>query len=81
MTDMTPNESYERFQEGMKRAVSRARELGEAQKNADWNKIAFRLECLLDNGRKLFLSKALSRQAALKMIEERSKKMEKDLNG
>jgi hypothetical protein len=71
----------ERFSEGVKKAASRARELGDAQKNRNWYKVAFMLEKLLANGTAMFNGKSISRQDALGIIGRREAAMEKDING
>lgn len=81
MSDMSLMESMERFSEGIKKAASRARELGDAQKNRNWYKVAFNLEKLLENGTTMFKAKAISRQDALSMIDRRESMLNKDLNG
>lgn len=81
MSDMTLQESMERFTEGMKKAASRARELGDAQKNRSWYKIAFNLEKLMEHGVAMYKAKAISRQDALAIVDRREAMMNKDLNG
>ena len=78
---MQTTESFERFSEGLKKAASRARELGAAQKNRNWNKIGFMLEKLLKNGEELYRRKSISRQDALLILDKRENKMNQDLNG
>lgn len=74
-------ESIERFREGMKKAASRARELGSAQKDRNWNKLAFQLEKILLQGMDIFGQKALSEQEIMSMTEHRISEMNKDING
>lgn len=81
MAEMLPIESMERFSEGLKKAASRARELGDAQKNRNWYKIAFMLEKLLHNGTEMFKGKSISRQDALAIVNLRESVMNKDING
>ena len=81
MSDMSLQESMERFSEGVKKAASRCRELGDAQKNRNWYKIAFNLEKLLSSGTEMYKSKAISRNDALAILDMREKTMNKDLNG
>lgn len=65
MSDMTLQESIERFNEGLKKAASRARELAVAQKNNNWRTIADNLDGIRHKGRTLYQSHALSRQETL----------------
>lgn len=71
MSAMELNESIERYRESMKKASSRCRELGIAQKNLDWNKIAFYIDSLLTDGMTIYNSKAIGRQAALAIVDQR----------
>lgn len=77
MSSMELNESIERYKESLKKAASRCRELGEAQKNLDWNKIAFMLEGLLTKGTVIYNSKAIGRQDALAIVDQRVIQMNK----
>lgn len=81
MSDMTNIESFERFSEGLKKAASRSRELAVAQKDDQWNKVAFMLDSLCSKGNDIFRGRAIPRQEALKMadnIEERLKERARD---
>lgn len=73
MSEMTDVEAFERFSEGMKRAASRARELGVSQKSNDWGNVANMLDGIRTNGEKMYRARALSRQDVLKMLDERQK--------
>lgn len=68
---MEKNESIERYVEGLKKAADCCRHLGAAQKNREWNKIAFNLEGLLQKGAAMYRNKAISRSDALAMVENR----------
>lgn len=81
MAEMEHTESFERFSEGLKKAASRARELGSAQKNRDWNKIAFNLETLIERGKTIYARRALSRDQVLAMLDSKVKKTDEKLNG
>ena len=78
---MEAKESFERFKEGLKKAASRARELGIAQRNNDWNTLAFRIDDLARQGEIIYFRRALSHQAALQMLSARETKTNEDLNG
>lgn len=73
MSEMTDVEAFERFAEGLKKAASRARELGIAQKSKDWGNVATMLDGIRINGEKMYNARALSRQDVLKMLDERQK--------
>lgn len=70
---MGENESFERFREGLAKAISRARELGFMQKNRDWETVAVSLEGVLRNGTKFFNAKALSEMETNLMLDKRQK--------
>lgn len=76
MSDMEKNESIERYVEGLKCAADCLRQIGAAQKNRQWNKIAFNLDGLLQKGQAMYRSKALGRQEALSMIDNKVKTMQ-----
>ena len=71
--DMTPNESHERFCEGLKKASSRMREIGCAQKDRSWNQVAFQLDKIRDEGTRAFQSKPLTEAEVMKLTEQRAK--------
>lgn len=73
MSDMQTNETIERFVEGMKKASARARELGAAQQNKDWQRIAEFLDGIRAKGVTLCKSRALGRQEVLGMLDHRQK--------
>lgn len=77
---MSPAESFERFSEGLKKAASLARELGDAQKNRHWNQIAFNLEMLLNRGQTIYGRRALSRDAVLGILDQRQKTLNTEFN-
>lgn len=81
MSEMNAAESIERFSEGMKKAASRARELGDAQRDRNWNKLAFQLEKILSQGIDIFKQKSLSEAEVMAMTEHRMKETNKDING
>lgn len=64
-------EIFERFNEGLKKAASRCRELSKLQKNSDWAKTAFQIDKFLAHGTELYKAKALSRQEVLSMLDRR----------
>lgn len=74
MSEMTEGESFERFDENMKKAVSRANELGIASGNEDWMAVAKNLELFRTTGAKLHRAKALSRSETLRMLDEQNDK-------
>lgn len=78
---MESYESFERFGEGMKKASSRAREMGVAQKDRNWTKLAFALDGIRQQGEKIFHSLPLTEQEVMKMTEIRAKDLNKDING
>lgn len=78
MSTMEHAETFDRYKEGMKKSISRCRELGAAQKNMNWFTIANHLEGILSKGESFYRGKAVSRQDALNMIESRVSKMDKD---
>lgn len=61
MSEMEIIETKERFNESMKRAVSRCRELSIAQKKHIWNQIADSLDGLRVRGMAMIDSKGLSK--------------------
>lgn len=63
--DMYEAESFQRFSEGLKLAVSCAREMNALEPKAGWNDVANSLRALLVSGKKLSEAKALTRQALL----------------
>lgn len=81
MSEMEKAETIERWTEGLKRAISRCRELGKAQgKESDWNKVATQLEMLKVNGDKLMAGKALTRPQIELITEARLKELGMRLN-
>ena len=77
---MEAKESWERFEQGLKIAASCARQLGIAQKNRDWTKVAFAMESLVSKGQTIYSRRALSRSEVLKMTEDRAKETGDKLN-
>lgn len=77
---MEAKESWERFEQGLKSSASCARQLGVAQKNASWTKVAFALESLIVKGSTIYTRRALSRSDVLKMTEDRSKETSERIN-
>lgn len=69
--DTTEKEALERFSDGLKKASSRARQLGHAQKSKHWLKIASGLELIRVNGLKMANGKPLSRQEVIEKIDSR----------
>lgn len=66
---MEQKESFERFDESMKKAASRCRELGAMIKDKNWHNIGKQLDALAHNGVKIYKSKAIGRQELLKTID------------
>jgi len=60
MGEMQKNESVERFKEGMKKSISRCRELAVASGDRHFNMIAFNLEKLFNHGMNALNSKQLA---------------------
>ncbi len=81
MAEMNAGESMERFSEGLKKASSRARELGAVQMDRNWNKLAFALDNIRQQGEKMFGEKPLTEQEVTAIIERREKETNKDING
>jgi hypothetical protein len=74
MSDMQIAETTERWREGLKRAASRAREIGVAQGKPDmWNKIADSLDGIRSKGDAMIAGKALTRAQVLAAIDERQR--------
>ncbi len=73
MSLMQKNESFERFSEGLKKSISRAKELGVAQDNYNWTKIAILLEGLLNKGIGFYNAKQISRQDTLAILDQLQK--------
>jgi len=71
MSEMTEQESFERFDEGLKQAADRARELGKLQENKGWGQFAYQLDCLRKTGTAFYKQSPLTRQMALNMLDER----------
>lgn len=83
MTEMNLIESWERFEEGMKKAADRAEEIGRLQDNKyvaeNWRKTVYGIRRLLEEGRGIYRAKAISRQRALEMLDaERDTRIEKE---
>lgn len=83
MTEMNLIESWERFEEGMKKAADRAEEIGRLQDNKDvaenWRKTVYGIRRLLEDGRGIYRAKAISRQRVLEMLDaERDSRIEKE---
>jgi hypothetical protein len=74
---MTKTESWERFEEGMKKAISRANELGKSQKNTQWHEIAIGLSAMLKSGQTMYQRRALSYVDAMAMTDDIVDKMKK----
>lgn len=79
MSEMTYNESGERWTEGLKKAAARCRELGIAQdKKIMWDQIAESLDGIRKSGETVIVSKALSRAAVLESVDRRVGKKAND---
>lgn len=71
MSEMTDRESWERFSESLKRAISRAKELGRAQLNNNWFQVAANLKKTLDNAETIYKNKSLTRAQTIAMLDHR----------
>lgn len=71
--ETTEKEAISRFNEGLLKAVSRAKQLGHAQKSNSWLTIAMRLEEIRVNGMRMATSKPLTRQQVLDLTDRRQK--------
>ncbi len=71
MSEMSFKETTERFVEGMKKAISRCRELSQVQVSNKmvWLNIANQLDQIRSKGEILISTKALSRQDVLKQLD------------
>ena len=67
---MTERESAERFDESMKKAAARARELGQVQNSEDWLNVATNLDKVRKLGLKLLAARSLTRQETLAMLDQ-----------
>lgn len=65
MSDMSLQESTERFDLGLQKAADRCRELAKMQKQPQWLTVATELDALRAKGMMMIRSKALTRQEAL----------------
>ncbi len=74
---MTRVESWERFEEGLKKASSRLRELDKLVKKKQWEKVAAGLDSILFSGRTLYRSAPLTQAQIDVMIEDRVKNLRK----
>lgn len=70
MTEMAKSETIERYNESMKRAASRAKELAIAQNFPLWNAIAESLETMRLNGMTLANAKGRSKFQVERDIED-----------
>ena len=71
MSELSTAESFERFNEGLKKASSRAKELGRVQKNANWDKISEMLDGIRAKGEVFYKSKSLAEHQVQQMINAR----------
>lgn len=74
MSDTTAAESGEWWKESLKRAASRAREIGQLTNNTDWLKISRSLDEIRAAGEIVIVTKALSKaqvDAGLDRIKEK----------
>lgn len=78
MSDMTLIESVERFDESLKRASSRAKELGRLHNDKSWNSLASAIDGLRKNGIDIYESKQMSRQDVLSFLDKHQKTMTKE---
>lgn len=68
MSFMQDHESLERFVVGLKTAADRARQLGKAQKNKSWHKVAAGLDGVRVKGEKLY-NISITHQQNLDMVD------------
>lgn len=73
MSDMTLAETTERWNESLKAASSRCRELGAAQGKTEWLDIASHIDGLRNKGMTMIKAKSMSREEILKIVDERQK--------
>lgn len=71
MSEINLAQSFEWFEESMKKAVSRAKEIGHLEKKNTWFQIATHLEKLRQNGGTMYRQKALTRQQVINMLDDR----------
>lgn len=69
MSDMSSQETIERFVEGLKKAASRCRELSKIQKNKMWLNVASGFDNMRINGVKIYEAASLSRQEILATVD------------
>lgn len=75
MSEMTLNESIERFEQGLRKASSRARQLSKIQGSKSWEQIAINLDQLRQKGRLMYSQKGLTRQETLILADRISANM------
>lgn len=78
MSDMSSQETEERWVEGLKQAASRCREMGIAQNNKLWDQIALSLDGIRAQGERTIRAKALSRAEQLAGVEAFAKTIKTD---
>lgn len=66
---MELSESIERFEEGLKKAAARARELAKAQKYNKWMELAAQLDKIRAQGMSIIRAKALTRKEELVAVD------------
>lgn len=77
--ETTEKEAISRFNEGLLKAVARAKQLAKAQSNNSWLAIASGLELIRVNGLKMASGKPLSRHEVLEKTEKRQAFLSKKL--
>lgn len=75
MSDMSEQESKERFVQGLKKAASKAREIAALTGSGMWKEIANTLDEIHMNGVKLMKMSALTRFQVLGMLDDREKRL------
>lgn len=75
MSEMTTTEILERYNEGLKKASARAREMFSVTENKMWLDIAVSLDGIRVNGEKMARGKALTEKQVLDILD--AKKAEK----
>lgn len=70
MGEMTTRESWERFEQGLSKSISRGRELAKASGRREWNQISFQLEGILNKGREVYNAKATSDSEVARLLNQ-----------
>jgi hypothetical protein len=73
--DLSMPELKERFNEGLRMAASRCRELSKATKDSSWMRIAEQLNALRNNGVKMIDQRSIGRQKTLDQFDMIGRKL------